>query len=305
MGVLSAYLNLVPVTLLQGVIYAFVALAIMIPFRLLAFPDLTAEGSFPLGASVAAALIAAGADPIAAIFAAVGAGFLAGAATAAIHLALRLNTLLCGILVLTMLFSVNIRIMGRPNIPLFAFGDVFGEILGAVGPQLWARIALVAGLVGAVAVLLLLFLKTEIGMAMRAVGASATMARAQGISVARYTLLGIGLAGALSAAGGAILAQNQSFADVNMGFGVLVNGLAAVIVGERIIGRHTLVRQIAAPIVGAIVYFQVVSLALALGMQPSDLRLLTGLFVLIMLGVPALIGRLTGRSNEPFAGDQR
>jgi putative tryptophan/tyrosine transport system permease protein len=305
MGVLAAYFNLVPVTLLQGVIYAFVALAIMIPFRLLAFPDLTAEGSFPLGASVAAALIAAGADPIAAIFAAIGAGFLAGAATAAIHLALRLNTLLCGILVLTMLFSVNIRIMGKPNIPLFAFGDVFGEVLGAVGPQLWARIALVGGLVGAVGVLLLLFLKTEIGMAMRAVGASATMARAQGISVARYTLLGIGLAGALSAAGGAILAQNQSFADVNMGFGVLVNGLAAVIVGERISGRHTLVRQIAAPIVGAIVYFQVVSLALALGLQPSDLRLLTGLFVLIMLGVPALIGRLTGRSSETFAGDQR
>jgi putative ABC transport system permease protein len=305
MGVLAAYFNLVPVTLLQGVIYAFVALAIMIPFRLLAFPDLTAEGSFPLGASVAAALIAAGADPIAAIFAAIGAGFLAGAATAAIHLALRLNTLLCGILVLTMLFSVNIRIMGRPNIPLFAFGDVFGEVLGAVGPQLWARIALVGGLVGAVGVLLLLFLKTEIGMAMRAVGASATMARAQGISVARYTLLGIGLAGALSAAGGAILAQNQSFADVNMGFGVLVNGLAAVIVGERIIGRHTLVRQIAAPIVGAIVYFQVVSLALALGLQPSDLRLLTGLFVLIMLGVPALIGRLTGSSSETFAGDRQ
>jgi putative tryptophan/tyrosine transport system permease protein len=127
-----------------------------------------------------------------------------------------------------------------------------------------------------------------------------------GTGFARWVARGqAGLGGALSAAGGAILAQNQSFADVNMGFGVLVNGLAAVIVGERLCGRQTLVRQIAAPIVGAIVYFQVVSLALALGLQPSDLRLLTGLFVLIMLGLPALIGRLTGHSNDTFAGDRR
>jgi putative ABC transport system permease protein len=291
MAIVDAYINLVPVTLLQGVIYAFVALAIMIPFRLLAFPDLTAEGSFPLGGSIAAALIAAGADPLAATMAALAAGFLAGAATAGIHLTLRLNTLLCGILVLTMLYSINIRIMGKPNIALFAFGDMFAEVLGPAGAGLWARIAMVFVLVLAVAVLLLLFLKTEVGMALRAVGASPSMARAQGISVPYYTVLGIGLAGSLSAGGGAVLAQNQAFADVNMGFGVLVNGLAAVIVGEQLVGRQSLGRQIAAPVVGAVVYFQVVSFALALGLQPSDLKLLTGLFVLAMLSIPVLLGR--------------
>ncbi|MGB8484879.1 MAG: ABC transporter permease [Xanthobacteraceae bacterium] len=219
------------------------------------------------------------------------AGAAAGLATASLHLWLRLNTLLCGILVLTMLFSINIRVMGKPNIALFAYSTLFDNLLGALTGSLTARIAFVAVLLIVVLLALYWFFQTEIGMALRAVGASQSMARAQGISVARYTLLGLGLAGSLSALAGALLAQNQAFADVSMGFGILVNGLAAVIVGEQLIGRTTLGRQLAAPVVGAIVYYQIVSFALALGLQPSDLKLLTGLFVIAMLAIPVLAGR--------------
>jgi putative ABC transport system permease protein len=291
MSILQAYYNLVPITLLQGVIYAFVALGIMIPFRLLSFPDLTAEGSFPLGASVTAAILAAGGDPVSATILAIAAGFAAGAATALIHRAFRLNTLLCGILVVTMLYSIDIRIMGKPNIPLFTYEDLFSIFLGDWSRSLAARITFVSAIAMICTLALYGFLKTEVGLALRAVGASQSMARAQGLSISFYVVLGIGIAGALSALGGSILAQNQSFADVNMGFGVLVNGLASLIVGEQLIGRQTLARQLAAPLVGAIVYYQVVSFALALGMQPSDLKLLTGLFVLVLLGLPLLKGR--------------
>ena len=291
MAILSSYYNLIPITLLQGVIYAFVALAIMIPFRLLSFPDLTAEGSFPLGASVTAAMLAAGLEPISATLLALVAGFAAGATTALIHRIFRLNTLLCGILVVTMLYSIDIRIMGKPNIPMFTYDDLFGMFLGDHTRSLTARILFVLALVVLCTVALYAFLKTEMGFALRAVGASQTMARAQGLSISYYVVLGIGMAGAMSALGGSILAQSQSFADVNMGFGVLVNGLAALIVGEQLIGRSTLVHQLAAPLVGAVVYYQVVSFALALGMQPSDLKLLTGIFVLLLLGLPLLRNR--------------
>jgi putative tryptophan/tyrosine transport system permease protein len=285
MAILSAYYNLIPVTLLQGVIYAFVALGIMIPFRLLSFPDLTAEGAFPLGASVTAAALAAGLEPISATAAALVAGFAAGATTALIHRVFRLNTLLCGI-------------MGKPNIPLFTYDDLFAIFLGDHSRSLAARIAFVAAIAALCTIALYCFLQTEVGLALRAVGASQSMARAQGLSVSYYLVLGIGLAGALTAIGGSILAQNQSFADVNMGFGVLVNGLAALIVGEQLIGRGSLTRQLTAPLVGAIVYYQVISFALALGLQPSDLKLLTGLFVLLLLGLPLLRGR-AGRSDMP------
>ena len=291
MSVVSAYLDLFPVTLFQGLVFGLVALGIAVPFRILSFPDLTAEGAFPFGGSVAAAAIAGGLDPLVATGLAICAGALAGLSTAAIHLALKLNTLLCGILVLTMLFSIDIRVMGKPNIALFAFGDVYGSVLGDGGGGLPGRIALVAAVAMLAAGGLLWFLRTEVGLALRAVGASASMARAQGLSVARYTLLGLAIGGGAVGGAGALTAQNQSFADVNMGVGVLVNGLASLIVGEQLVGRATLGRQILAAPVGAIVYFQLVSLALSVGLQPSDLKLFTGLLVLALLAAPRLLGR--------------
>jgi putative ABC transport system permease protein len=284
----QSYLNLLPVTLLQGMIYAFVAMGIMIPFRLLSFPDLTAEGAFPFGGSVAAACIAGGLDPLLATLAGAAAGFIAGAVTAGLHVSLKLNTLLCGILVLTMLFSIDIRIMGKPNIALFAYGDIFQIILDGRSTDLWARIGLVFALVLLCGTALHWLLRTQAGLALRAVGASQTMARAQGISVSRMLILGVGLAGCFSGLGGAIVAQNQSFADVNMGFGVLVNGLASLIIGEQIVGRSRLAQQIVAPVAGALIYFQLLSLALSVGLQPSDLKLFTGLLVIALLALPRM-----------------
>ncbi|WP_419907994.1 ABC transporter permease [Hoeflea sp.] len=292
MEVLSTYLNLLPVSLAQGAVYAFVALGVMIPFRVLSLPDLTSEGTFPLGGAVLATLLAAGFNPVAGLLVAIGAGVLAGGATALIHLLLKIPSLLAGIIVLTMLFSINIRIMGKPNTAIFNYDTIFTDLLNADGGAPLSQFALLMVIIFGVCGLLFWFLHTEIGVALRSVGANQMMSRAQGLPTNWYIVGGLGLAGALSAFGGAIMAQFQSYADVTMGAGVLIIGLAATILGEALVGTKNLVRQIAAPVVGALVYFQVVAVALALGMEPSDLRLLTGIFVLCTLAAPLIAKRV-------------
>lgn len=285
---ISAFINLIPVTLAQSLIYSFVALAVMIPFRTLPLPDLTTEGSFPLGGCLAAAVLTAGLDPWSSMALAIGGGFLAGISTALIHQYFKINSLLAGILVATMIWSVNLRVMGMPNKSvrpeLTAFDAISPEIL--LGN--WLQIALLAALVLLVVTGLIAFYKTEIGLALRCVGANARLSPAIGINGRLYSILGFGLANAFAAFGGAIVVQQQGYADVTMGFGILVNGLAALIIGEAIIGRATIQRQIIAPVLGSIVYYQLVSLGLATGLHPSDLKFLTGAFVLITLGLPLL-----------------
>jgi len=261
-----------------------------VPFRILNFPDLTSEGSFPLGAAVCAALMVLGWGVIPAMLVAMAAGFCAGCSTAWIHQKVKINTLLCGIIVLTMLYSINLRVMGQPNVPLFTLESVFSWVLGEHKDNSWWQAVFVGGVVAGFCALLYWFLNTQVGSAMRAVGSSLAMSRAQGINVTLYTVTGLGLANALAALSGAVLAQNQGFADVNLGFGVLVNGLAAVILGETLVGTRTVLRQVIAPVVGALVYYQVISAALAVGMRPSDLKFITGLFVLITLAIPAIRG---------------
>lgn len=290
----SSFWNLFPVTFAQSLLYAFVALGIMIPFRLLNFPDLTSEGSFPLGGCLCAALIAAKVSPAAAMLAAVAAGFAAGCATAAIHLRLRINTLLAGILVVTMLWSLDLRIMGKSNVPLFAFPNAFDQLWSGFTQRAPVQIVFWCAIAAAAVLFLRWFLRTELGLVVRAVGANDVMARANGVHVARVTLFGVGAANAVNAFAGAAVAQIQGYADVAMGFGMLINGLAALIIGEAITGRHTVWRQIIAPFVGSIVYYQVISLGLAAGVHPSDLKLVTALFVLATLGLPSL--RRPGRS---------
>lgn len=288
---LSTYWNLVPVSLSQGAVYAFIALGVMLPFRILALPDLTSEGTFPLGGAIAAALLASGFDPITSITCAFLFGAAAGATTALIHLFLKVPSLLAGIIVLTMLFSINIRVMGKPNTAIFDVETIFTGLLGSDGGTPMTQFAILIVLLIAICGLLYWFLHTELGVSLRAVGANQTMARAQGLSTRHYIIGGLALAGALSALGGAIMAQYQSYADVAMGTGVLVVGLASTILGEAIVGRSSLLRQIAAPVVGALVYFQVVAVALAVGLKPSDLKLLTGLFVIATLAAPLLLAR--------------
>ncbi|MFD1327490.1 ABC transporter permease [Mycoplana ramosa] len=285
---LTSFLGLIPVTLAQSLILAFVVLGIMIPFRMLNFPDLTSEGAFPLGGCVCGVLLAAGVAPFPAVLAALFVGFLAGCCTAFIHLRFRIHTLLAGILMMTMLYSINLRIMGKSNLSVFGSPTLFDNVPFTQAGFPVAKIV-VAGLFGLVVFLLLdRFFKTEKGTAVRAVGANPDMAEAQGINVWAATIGGVGMASAFSATGGALMVQSQGFADVNMGIGILINGLAALMIGEAIVGKKTVLRQLLAPFVGAVVYYQLVSLCLAAGMPPPDLKLATGLFVLAMLALPSL-----------------
>lgn len=288
---IGVFLNLVPVTLVQSLIYSLVAIAIMIPFRTLSLPDLTVEGSFPLGGCVAAALVTAGLNPWAGTALAVAAGVVAGAATALIHLRLRIPSLLAGILVATMIWSVDLRAMGMPNRSVAPELSLYDTISPDILLSNWMQVALFAVLVGAVVLSLIAFYRTEMGLSLRCVGANARLSPALGISSSSYVVLGFGLANGLAALGGALVVQQQGYADVTMGFGILVNALAALIIGEAIIGQASIERQIVAPVVGSIVYYQLVSLGLAIGLHPSDLKFLTGAFVLITLGLPLLTGR--------------
>ncbi|MDW5318370.1 ABC transporter permease subunit [Rhizobium sp. PL01] len=295
MDILQSFLSLIPVTLAQSLMLSFVVLAIMIPFRMLSFPDLTSEGAFPLGGAVCAVCLAAGVPAPVALVAAAAAGFAAGCCTAFIHLRFRIHTLLAGILMMTMLYSLNLRIMGRSNLSVYGMSSVFDGVPFTEAGSHYAKIAVVGLLVLLVFFLLIAFFRTEKGTAFRAVGANADMAEAQGINVWAATIAGVGLAGAAAGFGGGLITQSQGFADVSMGIGVLINGLAALMIGEAIIGKQTLVRQLLAPFIGAIVYYQLVSLCLAAGMPPPDLKLSTGLFVLAMLAIPNLRRGRSGR----------
>jgi len=298
---LSSFVALVPVTLAQSLILSFVVLGIMIPFRMLSFPDLTSEGAFPLGGCVCGVMLAAGVPAVPAILAALAAGFVAGCCTAFIHLRFRIHTLLAGILVMTMLYSVNLRIMGRSNLSVFGSATVYDWVPGLQAGFSASKIVVAGLIVLAALALLYFYFMTEKGTAMRGVGSNPDMAEAQGINVWAATIGGIGMAGAYSATGGALMVQSQGFADVNMGIGVLINGLAALMIGEAITGKQTVLRQLLAPFAGAIIYYQLVSLCLAAGMPPPDLKLATGLFVLTMLALPSFKrGRGPAAAREAF-----
>ena len=294
MEFLSIYANLVPITLVQGLMYAFVAMGVMIPFRIIHLPDLSSEGTFPLGGCVVAVLLTAGLHPLLSTLLAALCGFAAGAATALIHLKFRVHSLLAGILTVTMLWSVNLRVMGKPNMPLFGLPNVFDwlhpAIAGSLPLQCLLFLALLIVLIG----MLWWGLQTHAGLALRGVGANNRLAPALGVHAVRYTVIGFGLANAITAGAGALVAQSQGYADVSMGFGLLVNGLASVIIGEAITGKRSLLAQLCAPVVGAIAYFQLSSLALSLGLAPSDLKFATGMFVLITIGWPVLTGKRGG-----------
>lgn len=286
--ILSSFVWLIPVTLAQSMILSFVALAIMIPFRILNFQDMTSEGAFPLGGCLCGVAISAGLNPLLALALGTFGGFIAGCCTAYIHLRFRIHTLLAGILMMTMLYSVNLRIMGRSNLSIFGAPQVYEwtPFQDSSSPQ--SKIMVVVLIIVVVLVVLKLFFETEKGTAVRAVGANADMAEAQGISVLNATIGGVGLAAAFAALAGALMVQSQGFADVNMGLGVLINGLASLMIGEAIVGKTSVTRQLLAPFVGSIAYYQLVSMCLAAGMPPPDLKLATGLFVLCMLALPNL-----------------
>jgi len=284
----SGLLNTIPISLEHGLAYGLVALGIVITFRILAFPDLTVDGSFPLGAAVVSRLIMEGVSPIYGIFMAIICGFLAGCCTGFLNTKLKINSLLAGILMMTMLYSVNLRIMGRSNIQLLTVNTLLTPLENLDINRFLPIITFFFITVFAIKFLTDMFFNTQIGFAMRATGDNEQMIRTLGVNTDHMTVLGIGISNAFVALSGALVAQDQGFSDVGMGIGMIVAGLASIIIGEALFGKKTVQRMTLAAIVGSIIYKLIISLGLRLGLAPTDLKMATAVMVILALGIPAL-----------------
>jgi putative tryptophan/tyrosine transport system permease protein len=295
-----------------GFILSLLALGVFISFRIFEFPDITADGSSTLGAAVAAAMIVNGVNSFVATAAGFGAGFVAGAATGTLAAKFKINGLLAGILVMTALYSVNLHIMGRSNVPLLGQKTLatdaqwFGaKVLGGraslnVGgwevSTLDASVLVFTFLVILLAVLVLFaFFQTNLGTAMRATGDNSQMIRALGVNDGNMIVLGIAVSNGLIALAGALLAQYQGFADVQMGIGMVVWGLASVIIGEALVGTRQLGLTICGAVMGSVLFRLLVAIALRLGLNPNDLKLITAFFVFAALILPGLLRKFRSR----------
>jgi putative ABC transport system permease protein len=285
---LSSFFRTIPISLEQGLAYGLVALGIVITFRILAFPDLTVDGSFPLGAAVVARLLTEGVPPVYSIIAAIICGFLAGCCTGLLNTKLKINSLLAGILMMTILYSVNLRIMGRSNIQLLTVNTLMTPLENLDVNRFIPIIAFFFLVVLCIKLLTDMFLHTQLGFAMRATGDNEQMIRTLGVNTDNMTILGIGISNGFVALSGALVAQDQGFSDVGMGIGMIVAGLASIIIGEALFGKKTVQRMTLAAIVGSIIYKFIISLGLRLGLAPTDLKMATGVMVILALGIPAL-----------------
>jgi len=271
-----------------GLIFALVALGVWISFRVLDFPDLTADGSFPLGGAVAAVLIVSGCNPWLACGVAMVAGAAAGLVTGWLNVRLGILQLLASILTMIALYSINLRIMGAPNVPLLGEPTVFSPFVGDDNAY-WVQPLVLAVIVLAVKLVLDWFFSSQVGLALRATGANQRMARAQGIPTGRMTLGGMALSNALIALGGALYVQTQGGSDISMGLGTIVIGLAAVIIGETLMPSRALFVITLATVVGAVLYRIFIALALQadfIGLQAQDLNLITAVLVAVALVLP-------------------
>ncbi len=267
--------------IIQGLILSLVALGVMIPFKILNFPDLTCDGAYPLAGAITGSLLLSGSSPVLATTLGMLAGGLLGLGTAFIHLRFKVNTLLAGIIVCTMVYSVNLRIMQKPNIALFDNNTLFLLFHENV---LYSAIFLFCLSIGLIA-LCYRFLMSEKGLRLRAVGLNPEFAQRQGIALTPYILMGLFIGNAITGLAGSLMVQLQQYADIGMGIGMVIHALAALMIGESLIGTHTLKRQCLAPFVGALVYQQIQGLAMTLGLAPTDLKLVTGLIVLLAIGL--------------------
>ncbi|MFM7052149.1 MAG: ABC transporter permease [Planctomycetota bacterium] len=294
-------MSLLVATLAVGLVFAVLALGVYLSFRVYQIPDITADGSFALGAAVTARLLKDGVNPWLATLAGVLSGALAGMATGFIHTRFKVNAILSGILVMTALYSVNLRVMGSSNLPITgrtlltpleeAAVSVLGRettLLGKPVPSgdlgLLAGVALAAGVV---AIALWAFLKTELGTAMRATGDNARMVRALGTSTDRMIVIGLAMSNALVALAGSLFAQMQLFADAQMGIGVIVFGLASVIIGSTLVGPvRSVSLGIAGAVMGAVLFRLLVAIAIRMGLDANDLKLVTAAVVLAAIVGP-------------------
>ena len=297
-----------------GLILSLLALGVYISYRVFAFPDITADGSITFGAAVAAALLTRGVNPLLASGAAFLAGSVAGACTGTIHTRFKINQLLSGILVMTALYSVNLHVMGQSNLPLLSaktlstYAENIGhrlsghEAASLLGWPVSARelgaLVLSSALVFAVALIAYLFFRTNLGSAMRASGDNAQMIRALGVSVENMIILGLAISNGLIAFAGALLAQYQGFADVQMGIGMVVWGLASVIIGRALVGSDSLGLALTGTIMGSVLFRLIIAVALRWGLNPNDLKLVTAVFVFAALVVPTMLERWGVRARR-------
>lgn len=295
-----------------GLILSLLAMGVFISFRIFDFADITADGSITLGAAVAAILLVKGVNPALATTAGFCSGLLAGATTGVLHTKFRINSLLSGILVMTALYSVNLHVMGKSNVPLLSettlvtYTERIGQkvFYGAaditiagwnVGVRDISVLIFMTAVTGAIGWILYLFFRTNLGTAMRATGDNDQMIRALGVNVGNMITMGLAFSNGLIALAGALLAQYQGFADVQMGIGMVVWGLASVIIGESLVGARNLGLTITGAIMGSVIFRLMVAMALRWGLNPNDLKLITAIFVFAALVLPNLLGKLRKR----------
>ena len=293
--------NLIISTIAQGLLWALLALGVFITFRILDVADLTVEGSFPMGAAISAVLITIGVNPwLTVVIAGIG-GMIAGAVTGWIHTKLKIPALLAGILTMIALYSVNLHIMGKANISLLRMDTVYSAIhsMGISNAVALTIIGVVVTVV--VGLFLFWFFGTELGTSIRATGVNPQMIRAQGVNTDTMIVLGLLLSNGFVAVSGALIAQSQGFADIGMGVGTIVIGLASVIIGEvlfasssvvrKLFGNSSFVLSLVAVVFGSIIYRIVIATVIYLGMPPNDLKLFTAILVALALSLPTWQGK--------------
>ena len=286
--------GIVNTSISEGLVYAFVTIGVFLTLRILAFPDLTVDGSFVVGGSIVAVMIAGGYNPFLATLVAFVGGLACGAITGLLNTKLRLPALLAGILMMVGLYSVNLLIMGRPNIPLLRSVTLLDSVAHLFGTVRSSVLVIIVLVVIAFIVFMILnwFLRTEIGLALRATGDNEQMVRSLGVDTDKNILLGVSVSNGLVALSGALVAQNQQFCDVNMGIGMIVMGLASVILGEALIHPRGVTSMLLTALVGTFLYRLFITIALRLGLAPGNLKLITALLVIIALAIPYIRKKL-------------
>lgn len=293
----------------QGILWGIMVLGVYITYKLLDIADLTVDGSFALGGSVCAVLVVAGVDPLIAVAAAMLAGMLAGAVTGFLHTVFEIPAILAGILTQIALWSVNLRIMGKSNTPLLQSDTIFSRMTELMGLSS-ATASIIVGVIVAVAIIAALywFFGTEIGSALRATGNNEHMIRALGVSTAKTKMIALMLSNALVGLSGGLICQSQKYADIGMGTGAIVIGLAAIVIGE-VLGRLTpgkltgFKSRLVSAVAGSVVYFLIRAIVLQMGMDANDMKLLSAVIVALALCVPVVWEKFKLRASYSKGGE--
>ena len=264
-------------TIEQSLIFAIMVLGVYISFRILNFPDMTVDGTFPLGAAISAKLLTLGVNPYLTLLVALISGAAAGAITGLIHVKLKVKDLLAGILVMTALYSINLRVMGKSNIPLFEEDNIFNTE--------YSMMITIVVLILISKFILDYLLKTKLGFALKALGDNENLIVSLGLNEEKYKIYGLMIANSFVAFSGAVLAQYQGFADVGMGTGIIVIGLASIIIGDTLFGKRRRLAGTTIVIIGSILYRGVIAVTLSMGMDASDLKLITSVIVIMILWI--------------------